>query len=103
MTIAKRSLVHKREPRSPWIAKMHTLTARQYQIAMLVGRGFSNKQVASKLRIRDGTVKVHVHKIFQKLGIRTRYGLFSVIAAYAIGVGRGWPNKSRRRGSRGHF
>jgi two-component system nitrate/nitrite response regulator NarL len=90
MTLARRSLGHKRKRRSPWKAKMQRLTAREYQIAMLVGRGFSNKQVASKLRIGEGTVKVHVHKIFQKLRIRNRYGLFAVVALMPrpTGVGR---------------
>jgi two-component system nitrate/nitrite response regulator NarL len=67
---------------------MHTLTAREYQIAMLVGRGFSNKQVASELGIVDGTVKLHVHKIFQKLGITSRYALFAVVTAHAGSANR---------------
>lgn len=68
---------------------MHVLTAREYQIAMLVGRGFSNKQVARELGIGEGTVKLHVHKILQKLGIRNRYALIVLAAAHATAIERG--------------
>jgi ATP/maltotriose-dependent transcriptional regulator MalT len=48
------------------------LSPREHQVALLVARGFSNKEVAHELGITDGTVKTHVHKIFQKLGVRNR-------------------------------
>jgi DNA-binding NarL/FixJ family response regulator len=50
-----------------------SLTAREYQVALLVGHGLSNKEVACKLGISDGTVKLHVHKILQKVGVKNRY------------------------------
>jgi two-component system nitrate/nitrite response regulator NarL len=54
---------------------LHELTPREYQVALLVGRGLSNKEVGRELGVSDGTVKLHVHNIFQKLGERNRYGL----------------------------
>jgi DNA-binding NarL/FixJ family response regulator len=54
---------------------LHGLTPREYQVAVLVSRGMSNKEVARELGVSDGTVKLHVHNIFQKLGARNRYGL----------------------------
>ena len=54
---------------------LHGLTPREYQVALMVARGLSNKEVARGLGISDGTVKLHVHNIFQKLGARNRYGL----------------------------
>jgi DNA-binding NarL/FixJ family response regulator len=54
---------------------LHGLTPREYQVALMVSRGLSNKEVARELGVSDGTVKLHVHSIFQKLGARNRYGL----------------------------
>ena len=51
------------------------LTARERQVAFLVIRGLSNKHVARELELSEGTVKVHLHNIFQKLGAKNRYGL----------------------------
>jgi DNA-binding NarL/FixJ family response regulator len=54
---------------------LHGLTPREYQVALLVGRGLSNKEVGRELGVSDGTVKLHVHNIFQKLDARNRYVL----------------------------
>jgi DNA-binding NarL/FixJ family response regulator len=51
------------------------LTPRERQVAVLVMRGLSNKDVARELELSDGTVKTHLHNIFQKLGTKNRYGL----------------------------
>jgi len=52
---------------------MDRLTPRERQVAMLVARGLSNKEVASQLGISDGTVKLHMHKVIQKLGAGSRF------------------------------
>jgi DNA-binding NarL/FixJ family response regulator len=52
-----------------------TLTAREMQIMELVSTGLSNRELAERLRISEGTVKVHLHHIFQKLSIRNRAAL----------------------------
>jgi DNA-binding NarL/FixJ family response regulator len=52
---------------------MDQLTPREYQVAMLlVACGSSNKEVARQLGLTEGTVKLHVHKIIQKLGVKSR-------------------------------
>jgi DNA-binding NarL/FixJ family response regulator len=51
------------------------LTTREYQIALLAARGLANKEIARELGVSDGTVKLHLHKVYQKLGVRNRYGL----------------------------
>lgn len=61
---------------------LHGLTPREYQVALLVSRGLSNKEVARELGVSDGTVKLHVHNIFQKLGARNRYGLIQRMASW---------------------
>jgi DNA-binding NarL/FixJ family response regulator len=56
------------------------LTDRERQIMALVSEGLSNKEIGRRLNIADGTIKVHLHHIFQKLEISNR----TVLAALAI-------------------
>jgi two-component system, NarL family, nitrate/nitrite response regulator NarL len=51
------------------------LTARELQVMELVERGLKNKDIGAELGIRTGTVKIHLKHIFEKTGIRGRYGL----------------------------
>jgi DNA-binding NarL/FixJ family response regulator len=51
------------------------LSPREREVALLVARGLTNKEVARELGLCDGTVKIHVHSIFQKLGAKSRYHL----------------------------
>ena len=51
------------------------LTAREVQVLQLVEQGFKNKEIAVELGIRPGTVKIHLKHIFEKTGVRGRYGL----------------------------
>ncbi|MFN3322138.1 MAG: response regulator transcription factor [Bryobacteraceae bacterium] len=51
------------------------LTARERQVLDLVERGLKNKEIARELGIRPGTVKIHLKHIFEKTGVRGRYGL----------------------------
>ena len=46
----------------------------------LVSEGLSNKEIGRRLNITDGTIKVHLHNIFQKLEINNR----TVLATLAI-------------------
>jgi DNA-binding NarL/FixJ family response regulator len=48
------------------------LTPRELEIVRLVGRGLTNKEIATALFVAEGTIKVHVHNIFDKLGLRSR-------------------------------
>jgi DNA-binding CsgD family transcriptional regulator len=54
------------------LATLAALTDRERQVMALVCRGLSNKQIARILSIADGTVKVHLHRIFDKLAIHNR-------------------------------
>ena len=51
------------------------LTMREQQVLELVEQGFKNKDIALELGIRPGTVKIHLKHIFEKTGVRGRYGL----------------------------
>jgi two-component system, NarL family, nitrate/nitrite response regulator NarL len=57
-----------------------TLSTRQRQVAALIALGHRNKYIAQQLNISEGTVKLHAHAIFQKLGVRTRYELATKFA-----------------------
>lgn len=49
-----------------------TLTSRERQVMGLIGEGLSNKEIAIRLNVAIHTVKTHVHKVLQKLAVRTR-------------------------------
>ena len=51
------------------------LTPREQQVLEMVEQGFKNKEIALELGIRPGTVKIHLKHIFEKTGVRGRYGL----------------------------
>ena len=51
------------------------LTAREQQVLELVEQGLRNKDIARELGIRPGTVKIHLKHIFEKSGVRGRFGL----------------------------
>jgi ATP/maltotriose-dependent transcriptional regulator MalT len=59
------------------IRSFETLSPREKQIAILVAEGFSNKAIALVIAISEGTVKMHIHNIYQKLDIRCRATLAS--------------------------
>jgi LuxR family maltose regulon positive regulatory protein len=50
-----------------------TLSQREREILRLVERGLSNREIAHKLVIDANTVKSHLHHIYQRLGVSTRY------------------------------
>lgn len=50
----------------------NSLTDREKQVLKLVANGLSNKMIARKLDIAEGTVKVHVKRVLNKLGMRSR-------------------------------
>jgi len=48
------------------------LTIRERQIVLAVSEGATNRQVGRRLKLAEGTVKVHLHHIYRKLGIPNR-------------------------------
>jgi two-component system, NarL family, nitrate/nitrite response regulator NarL len=56
-----------------------TLTARERQIVRLVSKGLSNREVASRLNLTEGTIKAHLHNIYQKLAINNRTALAALV------------------------
>lgn len=59
------------------------LTDRERQIMRLVSEGLSNKEIGRRLKVADGTIKVHLHHIFRKLEIGNRTALATLAVSYA--------------------
>ena len=51
------------------------LTPREIDIVRMVARGLANREVGEKLFISEGTVKTHLHTIYEKLSLRGRVQL----------------------------
>jgi two-component system NarL family response regulator len=56
----------------PVAGAIEELTQREQEILSLIAQGYSNQDIAQALHIAPGTVRVHVHAILQKLGVRDR-------------------------------
>jgi predicted ATPase/DNA-binding NarL/FixJ family response regulator len=51
---------------------VESLSERELELLQLVAEGKSNREIAQELILALGTVKSHLHNIFQKLGVRSR-------------------------------
>ena len=49
-----------------------SLTLRQLEVISMLGRGFSNKEIARALDVAERTVKAHVSAVFEALNVRNR-------------------------------
>lgn len=56
------------------------LTPRQREIALLVGSGYRNKEIANRLNITERTVKAHLSMVYLKLKLSRRVRLVHLIA-----------------------
>jgi len=65
-------------PSSGLDARFRTLTGREREIALMIGHGASNKEIAGRLHVTERTVKAHLTAVFRKLGLshRLRLALF---------------------------
>ena len=67
---------------------MNSLTSREREIvSLLASGGLSNKDIGRMLNLSEGTVKVHLHNIFQKLGVKTRTALVVLARTEYASVG----------------
>ena len=54
------------------LARLASLTEREHEVALAVGRGLSNAEIARELYLSIPTVKAHVGRLFDKLGTTNR-------------------------------
>jgi predicted ATPase/DNA-binding CsgD family transcriptional regulator/DNA-binding XRE family transcriptional regulator len=69
------------------------LTPREYEVARMVARGLSNRQVAEELVIAEKTVKNHVLRVLDKLGVHSRTQL--ALRMHALGAVAAETNQAR--------
>jgi DNA-binding NarL/FixJ family response regulator len=65
--------VLQREEAARDVAKV--LTPREIEIVRMITQGLRNKAIADRLSISEGTVKIHLHNIYEKLGVDGRLEL----------------------------
>jgi DNA-binding NarL/FixJ family response regulator len=51
------------------------LTEREMEVVRLLVMGLRNRAIGEKLSITEGTVKIHLHTIYEKLNLDSRLGL----------------------------
>ncbi len=73
--IAHRALTQVLRQGSTLTALEETLTPQEIAVSQLVAQGLSNREIGGRMGIREGTVKLHLHHVYQKLGIGNRIAL----------------------------
>jgi DNA-binding NarL/FixJ family response regulator len=66
---------------------MQSLTRREREVHDLVCEGLSNAEIAERLFVVESTVKVHLHHVYDKLGVRNRTALAIAHARSRQGLG----------------
>ena len=54
-------------------ARRVALTRREGQLVGLLSRGLKNKEIAASMTISEGTVKVYLSRLYQKVGVKDRF------------------------------
>ena len=77
--VMEQALVHSIAAPANDMSMLAALTEREYEIAGLIRAGLRNREIATRCGLTEGTVKVHLHSIFQKLGIKSRSELIIIM------------------------
>jgi len=80
-------------------AKRVALTRREGQLVTLLSQGLKNKEIATVLQISEGTVKVYLSRLFQKLGVKDRFEL-ALYGLKNLTTGQGGLDRSARQPDR---
>ncbi|MDX3099809.1 response regulator [Nonomuraea angiospora] len=71
-----------RTPAAP--GPMAELSEREHEVAVLVGDGATNREIARRLFITEGTTKNHISSILRKLGLRDRTQLAIHVSKHRV-------------------
>ena len=55
-----------------YIKRRYKMSPREFEISMLVCRGFNDKEIASDLQIVLGTVKTHIRNVYRKVHVKNK-------------------------------
>ena len=69
-------------------ARRVALTQREGQLVSLLSQGLKNKEIATALMITEGTVKVYLSRLFEKVGVKDRFEL-ALFGLKNLTTGRG--------------
>lgn len=70
--VARRVVAHFRPLRDPAHRHEDALSEREHQVLTLLAQGLLYKEIAERLGISTGTVKQHIHRIYEKLHVHNR-------------------------------
>jgi two-component system nitrate/nitrite response regulator NarL len=76
------ALERTRELRARFASVDGALTPREREVMLLVADGLSNKDVGQRLSVSEGTVKAHLHSIYQKVDVQNRTALAKFAGLY---------------------
>ena len=62
------------------------LTNREQQLVLLIGRGMTNKEIASQLCLAEQTVRNHVHRMLRKVGANDRLAVVEMCRMHGLPV-----------------
>jgi two-component system nitrate/nitrite response regulator NarP len=71
-SVTERALRHSVQNPTPTLRQDDLLTAREAEIADFVCMGLRNRDIADRVGLTEGTIKVHLHHIYRKLGVSSR-------------------------------
>lgn len=78
------AMTRETERRKRWGQLAPMLTAREVEIVGLIVAGVSNKEMAFRLHVSDGTAKVHINNVFRKMQVSSRVELVRLAAGQSI-------------------
>lgn len=67
-----------------FIKQQFGLTRREQQLVEMIGRGFTNKEIAGDLGLSEQTVKNHIHRVLRKVGVRDRLAAVEVCRTQGV-------------------